>query len=274
MTMGNEGGSMLGGAWKLAAVLEEKAAEGFSWEFHLMEEETHGSVPHRSTYNGLESMFKDWKIGDLYSVYKEGGMDAIQAHYDQQRATYGTGADKAPERPVNGLGYQLINRGYLEEAISVFEHNLQHYPKSLDAINGLGMALNKKGDKTGAITSYQKLLALNPGDKNAKKVLQDLGVENPSLEIKLDHQILDQYVGTYEVKGMGLKLEVRREGDYLYGKPSGQPEKKMLPFAENKFYLEGENVQVTVHKGEDQKVSGITVQFNGGANEMKAEKIK
>ena len=81
MTMGNEGGDMLGGAWKLAAVLEEKAPDGLDWEFHLMEKEDHGSVPHRSTYNGLEAIFDDWRIKDIYALYQDGGMEAIQAHY-------------------------------------------------------------------------------------------------------------------------------------------------------------------------------------------------
>jgi predicted alpha/beta superfamily hydrolase len=38
MTMGNEGGAMLRGAWGLSGVLEEKAPPSFEWQFALMEE--------------------------------------------------------------------------------------------------------------------------------------------------------------------------------------------------------------------------------------------
>ncbi|MEM9931088.1 MAG: alpha/beta hydrolase-fold protein, partial [Bacteroidota bacterium] len=57
MTMGSEDGTMVGGAWKLAALLEEKGPDGLHWDFNRMEEETHGTIPFRSTYKGLEYIF-------------------------------------------------------------------------------------------------------------------------------------------------------------------------------------------------------------------------
>lgn len=54
MTMGNEGGKMLRAVLKLSGVLEENATENLRWHFEQMEKETHGSIPHRSTYDGLE----------------------------------------------------------------------------------------------------------------------------------------------------------------------------------------------------------------------------
>ena len=47
MTMGNEGGAMLGGVRKLAGVLDEHAPPDFRWNFRWMNEEDHGSVPLR-----------------------------------------------------------------------------------------------------------------------------------------------------------------------------------------------------------------------------------
>lgn len=46
MTMGNEDGPMLGGAMKLAALFEESEIPNFKWDFNVMDDETHGSIPH------------------------------------------------------------------------------------------------------------------------------------------------------------------------------------------------------------------------------------
>ena len=55
-----------------------------------MEQEDHGSVPHRSTYNGLESLFSDWRIKDALALYQNGGMKAIQDHFTHVSKIYGT----------------------------------------------------------------------------------------------------------------------------------------------------------------------------------------
>ena len=69
MTVGNEGGALLGGVRKVAGILDEMAPKGFRWSFNLMEEETHGSVPHRSTYQGLEAIFRGWARSMIRPTY-------------------------------------------------------------------------------------------------------------------------------------------------------------------------------------------------------------
>jgi hypothetical protein len=56
MTVGNEGGALLGGVRKLSGVLDEIAPRGFGWQFIWMAEESHGSVPLPSTHLGLGSI--------------------------------------------------------------------------------------------------------------------------------------------------------------------------------------------------------------------------
>ncbi len=77
MTIGNEGGAMLGGVRKLAGVLDEHAPIGFRWDLRVMEEETHNSVPLRSTRQGLESIFQGWNLHDAVTMYDQGGVGAI-----------------------------------------------------------------------------------------------------------------------------------------------------------------------------------------------------
>ncbi|MEO0339375.1 MAG: alpha/beta hydrolase-fold protein [Bacteroidota bacterium] len=143
MTMGNEGGDMLGGAWKLSAILKETNPDGISWNFKLMEEETHGSVPHRSTYDGLEMLFKDWQLSDLYDVYKSGGFTGVEKAFKKRREIYGSGAEYASENQINQLGYQLLNNKEYAVAITVFKENVKNHPESANTYDSLAEALQK-----------------------------------------------------------------------------------------------------------------------------------
>jgi len=271
MTMGNEGGTMLGGAWRLASVLEEKTPENLNWEFHLMKEEDHGSVPHRSTYNGLEAIFKDWKIEDVYALYQEGGLDAIQAHYDELNETLGMENLKASEQMINNLGYRLLGAKKVDEAIEVFAKNVKDYPKSFNVYDSLGEGYKEKGEKEKAITYYKKSMALNPGNTNGMKMLKELGVEYKEKEVKVPTKTLASYVGKYEA-GPGQVLNITLEDNQLMGQPEGDTKVKLIPMSENKFYAEGESVQVLFTQNEEKIVDTLTV-FQGG-REMVAKRIK
>jgi hypothetical protein len=50
---------------KLAGILEENAPQGFRWEFTRREDQTHNSVPHLGTYEGLEAVFGGWYLQDV-----------------------------------------------------------------------------------------------------------------------------------------------------------------------------------------------------------------
>ena len=271
MTMGNEGGNMLGGAWKFSALLEEKAPRSFHWEFHLMEKEDHGSVPHRSTYNGLETLFDDWRIEDVYELYEMGGLEAIQNHFDKIREVYGAGLMKAPEQMINSLGYQLLGNDRIDDAILVFIKNAEDNPNSFNTYDSLGEAYKTKGDTVNAVRYYKKSLALNPGNTNGIKMLKELGVDYKSAEVKLSKSILKRYIGKYAIEP-GLILSVTLEDGYLYGEPTGQEKKKLIPMAEDKFYLEELDIQVTFLIDKYNKSSGVAIKTGG--NEMKGKRIE
>jgi pimeloyl-ACP methyl ester carboxylesterase len=63
MTMANEGDTMLGGAWKLYAVLEESKLKlaDVRWQFKRSPEEEHGTIPYISTYERLQAIFAGYR---------------------------------------------------------------------------------------------------------------------------------------------------------------------------------------------------------------------
>jgi len=75
---------------------------------------------------------------------------------------------------VNRLGYWLLNKKKIDEAIEVFKMNVEDYPDSANAYDSLGEAYMAKGDKERAIQNYQKSIELNPSNTNGIEKLKSL----------------------------------------------------------------------------------------------------
>ncbi len=98
------------------------------------------------------------------------------AAINQYRQTRGKGAGAVAlgEARVNELGYFLLARKRVEEAIELFELNAEDHPDSWNAYDSLGEAYMVKGDKELAVKYYRKSLELNPGNKNAEEAIKKL----------------------------------------------------------------------------------------------------
>jgi predicted alpha/beta superfamily hydrolase len=159
LSMGDEGGAMLSNAWEFAAVLEEKAPEMFDWEFALMDEETHGSILHRSTYRALERLYRDWQITDFERLAQQGGLDAFDAHYAALSQRFGYPVI-TPENTVNRLGYWHLGQEQTDLAISVFRRNVAVYPESANVYDSLGDGYDAAGQLELARQNYAKAVKL------------------------------------------------------------------------------------------------------------------
>ena len=61
VTLGNEKGKMIESFEKMKTLFEKDAPETMAWKFQRMDDETHGSIPLRSTYRGLTFVLKGAK---------------------------------------------------------------------------------------------------------------------------------------------------------------------------------------------------------------------
>ena len=155
MTMGNEGGAMLAGAWEMAGIMEEHGPPFFKWHFELMEEETHGSIPHRTTYDGLEKLYDGWSVENVSRTIAQKGIAAIDDHYASLSTRFGYDI-APPEMVINQAGYALMGQEKLDEAIAVFERNINDFPGSANVYDSAGDAYKTKGDVKKAAASYKK----------------------------------------------------------------------------------------------------------------------
>ena len=140
MTMGNEGGTMLAGAWTLTGILETSAPESFRWKWKHMPAEDHGSVPHRSLYDGLEWVFDGWNLPEMVPLALEeggGGWAEIIEHYEGLSGRFGWEV-KPPQGFIDQLGHYLITLSRADDALRAFEVNSELYPESSSVYSALG----------------------------------------------------------------------------------------------------------------------------------------
>lgn len=78
------------------------------------------------------------------------------------------------EAQVNNLGYWLLGKRRVLEAIEVFKMNVEDHPGSSNAYDSLAEAYMVNGDKDLAIINYRKSLELNTGNVNAIEMLKRL----------------------------------------------------------------------------------------------------
>ena len=86
---------------------------------------------------------------------------------------------KLEEFSLNAWARELEAENHLPEATALLKLNVQNNPASFDALDSLGEAYTRSGQKQLAIESYDKALEKNPADQNAKDKLEELGVNPP-----------------------------------------------------------------------------------------------
>ncbi|MDB5755823.1 MAG: beta-lactamase, partial [Massilia sp.] len=65
--------------------------------------------------------------------------------------------------------------------------------------------------------------------------------------IKVPNAVLDTYVGRYQI-GPDMFVDVRRDGDRLFGHATGQPEMELFAMTETLFFTREINAQVRFNK--------------------------
>ncbi|HUF03008.1 MAG TPA: hypothetical protein VMM38_02425 [Aridibacter sp.] len=85
------------------------------------------------------------------------------------------------ESQINRFGYELIRIKKLDEAVWMFQLNVELYPDSYNVYDSLGEAYMLKGEKEPAIKNYRKSLELNRKNSNAEAMIRRIesgGAEN------------------------------------------------------------------------------------------------
>jgi uncharacterized protein len=173
MTVGNETGELLGGVRKLAGVLDSKAPAGLEWRFEHMPLESHGSVPFRSTYHGLEFIFSDWALRSPLETYDKYGIEAIERFHERSDEKYGYSRG-LPADLLVALGIQLATADRLDEVTALLS---RHRDVRLPApfLTALAYRHRTRGEVDRAIELYRQVLETNSDNPVARQALTELG---------------------------------------------------------------------------------------------------
>ena len=116
---------------------------------------------------------QDRQLAPALEAFEAGDARRALAGY---KATSDTTAALAQlvESMVNRLGYQHLGRGDVDSALAAFILNTEYFPEAFNTWDSLGEAYLVKGDSARSIENYEKSLALNPDNANAREYLARL----------------------------------------------------------------------------------------------------
>ena len=109
----------------------------------------------------------------LVLIAKVKGTPAALQRYTELKNS-GSFKTKVEEGTLNGLGYTLLRSGQTQDAIAIFQRNVQEYPKSANVYGSVAEAYMKGGQKELAIQNYEMSLQLDPKNQNAINTLKKL----------------------------------------------------------------------------------------------------
>jgi tetratricopeptide (TPR) repeat protein len=169
VTIGNEGTQAVD---LLTRQLKAYAPKSFRWNYQKYLEENHFSVPYKSIYDGLRFIYVNWHTEVFLNPEKIQYAD-IANHFDKLSKEFGYTIIPG-EDFLNQCGYQQLNFKHIEQAIELFKQNVKLHPNSFNVYDSMGEAYLANGQTDLAIENYEKSIALNSRNENAKTVLKKL----------------------------------------------------------------------------------------------------
>lgn len=149
------------------------------------------------------------------------------------------------------------------------EHKLPLYPESETVFFHKAVADNENEflkDDSGAVTH----MIVRRGEKELK-ALRKSGSVVERKEISLPEEVLEQYIGIYELDRY-RRIIISLEHGHLYSRIPGEPIKRLCPETETKFFFEAvANAENEFVRNEKGKVTHMILRRNG--NEDMARRI-
>ena len=98
----------------------------------------------------------------------------ILAAYNELKVNHPQDYNFGAESLLNTIGYYLLNKKRVDDAIVVFEYNVKLFPTSGNLYDSLGEAYYGKGDKANALVNYKRAYELDPTNDAAKRIIAEL----------------------------------------------------------------------------------------------------
>lgn len=153
----NSGSRMVTIAKRTDDSLEAAHADRLRLWFRFLPDEDHGSVVHRAIYDGLETIFREYR---LPSDAQAQAMDvaAVDAWFARLSEYYGVTLG-TPESALNQLGMTVL-RFFPDRGVSMLQANIRRFPNSANTYDTMGDAYERMGRLPEAMAQYRQAIAV------------------------------------------------------------------------------------------------------------------
>jgi predicted alpha/beta superfamily hydrolase len=260
MTLANERGQNLGGAYEMAGLLQEKASRELRWEFRRYPEETHGSVSMRSVYDGLQAIFGGYYIHDPFALFDQGGFTALEKNYLAVSDRLGFEVS-IPERVLIATVLGLESRSRFDEATSVGNRAIELYPTSAYLHTYVGRIYRRMGNDDRSVEHLTKALQNEPSFGYARMLLKERNVDTTAIvpHVTLPKGDRASYIGGYGPTG---DIEIVDRGGTLFAKML-QREYALQATSDSKFYLVNGEGTLVFQKNARGRIESVKLQKTG-----------
>jgi CubicO group peptidase (beta-lactamase class C family) len=180
-----------------------------------------------------------------------------KAAVDEYRARRAAGA-RISEDEMNSLGYALMRKNRLEEAIEVFRLNAEEHPASANVHDSLGEGYAAAGERELAVASYRRVLEIAPGHKNATAVLARLEAAPAA---RVAPELLAAYAGTYDTPAGQFTVTLER--GRLFGGLAGYGRAALVAHSLTTFETLIGDASVQFSRDAAGRVTQVTIKAGG-----------
>jgi len=111
---------------------------------------------------------------ELYYALKDAGAESAVSKWHQLKKDRPDDYSFSENNLVL-IGYYLLEKGRIQDAIKIFQLYIDEFPESWNAYDSMGEAHMMNNDKEQSRKYYRKSLDLNPDNTNAEEMLKKLG---------------------------------------------------------------------------------------------------
>lgn len=141
---------------RLARALTAAAPGTLRAQVRAFPDERHSALPLLGMIDALRSLYAGYALPEGVAAQ---GLPAVDAHYAALSAQLGTPV-AVPEAALNEVGYGLLGRDRVPEAIAVFERAARENPSSANAWDSLAEALERGGRRDEALRASRRAAEL------------------------------------------------------------------------------------------------------------------
>src|ERR1043165_9564222 len=176
------GANPMGDAFdQLQKLFTTTTPKGFIVRSARYPDEDHSSTTFLAHYAALRTVFDGWVMPrDPKDGLATGGLKGVEQHYRELSERFGFPV--SAEQAINQLGYGLLNRKRVDEAIAAFRRNVELYPRSANVYDSLADGLEADHKLELAKQSMEKAVAV--GTETSDRLL-------PQFKQHLDRLVAD-----------------------------------------------------------------------------------